>query len=280
MTQSLEFPVDGGVLRGLGFGTGARPVLAAHGITASGMSFRAVARHLPDGWRLVAPDLRGRGASADTPGPYGIDRHAADLCQLAEHLDAGPVALAGQSMGAYVALRAAARRPDLFDRLTLIDGGLPLPVPAGADLDQLLDASIGPALARLRHTYPSEQAYLDFFRAHPALADAWNDDVEQYVRYDLTGPPGALRSRAGEEAVRQDGRDLLASAESFGTDLVGLKVPVLLLPAPLVEHWRQQAPGLRTELVEDTNHYTILLDDRAGATIARRITDPATWPAP
>jgi pimeloyl-ACP methyl ester carboxylesterase len=258
------------------------------------MSFRAVARQLPDGWRLLAPDLRGRGASADSPGPYGIDRHAADLCEIAEHLDAGPVALAGQSMGAYVALRAAARRPDLFDRLTLIDGGLPLPVPAGADLDQLLDASIGPALARLRHTYPSEQAYLDFFRAHPALADAWNDDVEHFVRYDLTGPPGALRSRADEEAVRQDGRDLLASAESFGTDLVGLKVPVLLLhaprgmlgappgllPAPLVEHWRRQAPGLRTELVEDTNHYTILLDDRAAATIARRITDPATWPAP
>jgi len=283
-----EFPVEGGTIKALSFGHGQRPVLAAHGITASGMSFRAVGRYLPDGWRLIAPDLRGRGASAKVPGPYGIDRHAADLCRIAEHLDAGPVALAGHSMGAYVALRAAARRPDLFDRLVLIDGGLPLPVPAGADLDQLLEVSLGPALARLRHTYPSEQAYLDFFRAHPALADAWNDDVEQYVRYDLTGPPGALRSRADEEAVRYDGRDLLANAESFGTDLVALKVPVLLLyaplgmlgappamlPEPLVEHWRQQAPHLRTELVEDTNHYTILLGERAAAKIAQRLTIP------
>src|SRR5262249_46549282 len=129
MTRSIQLPVDGGVLTALHFGTGARPVLAAHGITASGMSFRAVARHLPSEWHLVAPDLRGRGASMAVPGPYGIDRHAADLCQIAEHLDAGPVALTGQSMGGYVALRAAARRPDLFDRLVLIDGGLPLPVP-------------------------------------------------------------------------------------------------------------------------------------------------------
>src|SRR5262249_34442728 len=157
---------------------------------------------------------------------------AADLCQIAEHLDAGPVALAGQSMGAYVALRAAARRPDLFNRLVLIDGGLPLPVPPGADLDQVLAATIGPALARLRHTSPSEQSYLDLFRAPPALAESWNDDVEQYVRYALTGPPGALRSRAAQEAVRYDGRDLLAAAESFGTDLVALKLPVLLLFAP------------------------------------------------
>jgi pimeloyl-ACP methyl ester carboxylesterase len=112
------------------------------------------------------------------------------------------------------------------------------------------------------------------------------------VRYDLTGPPGALRSRADEHAVRTDGRDLLANAASFGADLVKLTIPALLLtaprgmfgqppgihPAPLVEYWRQQAPHLRTELVDDTNHYTILLDPRAAATIARRITDPATWP--
>lgn len=293
----IDVPVDGGPLRVLRFGTGPRIAVAAHGITASAMSFGAVARQLPEDWSLVAVDLRGRGASAGLPGPYGIDRHAADLSRVAEHLIAehpgvGSVALAGQSLGAYVALRAAARRPELFDRLVLIDGGLPLPVPPGADLDHVLDVSIGPALARLRMTFPTEQAYLDFFRAHPALSAAWNDDVEAYVRYDLTGPPGALRSRVNEEAVRADGRELLAEADSFGTDLAGLTMPTLLLtaprgmfgeppgmqPEPLVGYWRQQAPRLRHELVEDTNHYTILFADRAAATLARRITDVDTWP--
>ncbi|OLE23795.1 MAG: alpha/beta hydrolase [Actinobacteria bacterium 13_1_20CM_3_71_11] len=294
MTDPISIPVDDGVLGALRFGTGPRIALAAHGITASAMSFGAVARHLPEGWSLVAVDLRGRGSSASLPGPYGIDRHAADLSQAAEHLTAGQVALVGQSLGAYVALRAAARRPELFDRLVLVDGGLPLPVPPGVDPDHLLDVSIGPALARLRMTFPTEEAYLDFFRAHPALSGAWNCDVEAYVRYDLTGEPGALRSRVNEEAVRVDGRELLAGADSFGTDLIGLTVPVLLLtaprgmlgeppglhPEPLVGYWRQQAPRLRHELVEDTNHYTILLADRAATTLARRITDSGTWPDP
>jgi pimeloyl-ACP methyl ester carboxylesterase len=291
--QEIDVPVDGGALRALRYGSGPHLVVAAHGITASAVSFRAVARQLPDTWSMIALDLRGRGGSAGLPGPFGIDRHAVDICQVVEHLDAGPVALTGQSMGAYVALRAAAIRPRLFDRLVLIDGGLPLPVPAGADLDQLLDASVGPAIARLHQTFASEEAYLDFFRAHPALAGAWTDDIEAYVRYDLTGPVGAMRSRVDEAAVRTDGRDLLANAESFGADLTKLAVPALLLyaprgmlgeppgmlPAPLVEHWRRQAPQLRTELVEDTNHYTILFADRAAGLLARRITDTATWPA-
>jgi lipase len=293
MTDPISIPVDGGVLGALRFGTGPRIALAVHGITASAMSFGAVARHMPEDWSLVAVDLRGRGSSAGLPGPYGFDRHAADLSRVVEQLGAGRVTLVGQSLGGYVALRAAARRPELFDRLVLVDGGLPLPVPPGVDLDDLLDVSIGPALARLRMTFPTEESYLDFFRAHPALSADWNGDLEAYVRYDLTGPPGALRSRVNEEAVRVDGRELLAEADSFGTDLVGLTVPVLLLtaprgmfgeppglhPEPLVAHWRRQVPRLRHELVEDTNHYTILLTDRAAATLARRITDSGSWPS-
>lgn len=69
MNEPAEFdlPVEGGTLRVLRFGRGPRIALAAHGITGSGMSFRALARHLPDEWSLLAPDLRGRGGSADTP---------------------------------------------------------------------------------------------------------------------------------------------------------------------------------------------------------------------
>jgi pimeloyl-ACP methyl ester carboxylesterase len=285
--ETIDVPVGGGALRTLRFGRGPQAVLAAHGITASGMAYGGVARHLPDGWTLLAPDLRGRGGSAGLPGPYGIDRHAEDLCRVAEHLDAGPVVLAGHSMGAYAALRAAVRRPELFARLVLIDGGLPLPVPEGADLDQVLDASLGPAIARLRETYASDDDYVGFFRAHPALGADWNDDIEAYVRYDLTGPPGGRRSRADENAVRTDGRDLLTGGASFGADLEGLALPTLLMTAPrgmfgappgmypeeLVAHWTERAPALRAEQVADCNHYTILLGEPA-ALVARRLTEP------
>ncbi|MER5399904.1 alpha/beta fold hydrolase [Streptomyces sp. NPDC002599] len=280
----LDLPVEGGTLRVLRFGGGPRIALAAHGITGSGMSFRAMARHLPDEWSLFAPDLRGRGGSADTPGPYGLDRHATDLCRLARDLGGGrPVALTGHSMGAYTALRAAALRPALFDRLLLVDGGLPLPVPPGTDLDAVLDTTLGPALARLGRTYDTDAAYVDFFRAHPALGPHWNADIETYVRYDVTGPRGARRSKVREEAVRHDGRDLLTSAGLFAADLTGLGVPALLLRAPLgllgqeppmleasvVARWTGGPANLPAELVEGSNHYTILLGT-AARTVAER----------
>ncbi|MGC4983633.1 alpha/beta hydrolase [Streptomyces sp. DT193] len=280
----LDLPVEGGTLRVLRFGRGPRIALAAHGITGSGMSFRAMARHLPDEWSLFAPDLRGRGGSADTPGPYGLDRHAMDLCRLAQDLGGGrQVALTGHSMGAYTALRAAALRPALFDRLLLVDGGLPLPVPPGTDLDAVLDTTLGPALARLGRTYDTDAAYVDFFRAHPALGPHWNADIETYVRYDVRGPRGARRSKVREEAVRHDGRDLLTSADLFAAGLTGLGVPALLLHAPLgllgqkppmleasvVARWTGGPVNLPAELVEGSNHYTILLGT-AARTVAER----------
>jgi pimeloyl-ACP methyl ester carboxylesterase len=285
--QPLDIPVRDGALRALRFGAGPRTVLAAHGLTASAMSFRTVARHLPADWSLVALDLRGRGGSADLPGPYGMTAHAADIAAAAEHLGA-PLVLTGQSMGAYAALRAAANRPELFTRLVLIDGGLPLAVPEGADPDQVLEVTVGPAVTRLRQTYPNLETYLDVFRAHPALVADWNDDLTEYVRYDATGEPGAIRSRVDGEAVRADGRDLLVNAASFGDDLLSLTVPTVLLhaprgmfgaepgllPQPVVDHWAARAPALRAELVEGTNHYTILMTDRAGELIAARLTEP------
>jgi pimeloyl-ACP methyl ester carboxylesterase len=46
-------------------------VIALHGITASARSWPVVARALPSDWTLLAPDLRGRGASARLPGQQG-----------------------------------------------------------------------------------------------------------------------------------------------------------------------------------------------------------------
>ncbi len=284
----LDIPVAGGRLRALRWGGGENVIVAAHGITSSAMAWQAVGRNLPDGWSLVAPDLRGRGGSSHLPGPYGLGRHAEDVLATIRYLGGHPV-LAGHSMGGYVALLANDAAPGLAARLVLLDGGLPLPVPDGADLDALLDASLGPALVRLSQTYPSPQAYVHFWRAHPALSEAWTADVEDYVRYDLTGPAGALRSRVVETAARADGRELLASGQRVGDALQRLARPTVLLTAPsgmlgeppgllpdwLVATWRERAPQLRPEIVPATNHYTILFAADAVATVVATLTETA-----
>jgi len=286
----FDVPVDGGELRVLQWGTGRRVAVAVHGITASAMSWQAVARQMPPGWTLAAPDLRGRGSSADLPGPYGLEQHAADVTAVLRHFGgsgARPV-LAGHSMGAYVALLTHDAHPSLSRRLVLVDGGLPLPVPDGVDPEVALEAGLGPAIARLRQTFASTEAYLAFWRAHPALARHWSPDVEAYARYDLTGEAPSMRSRVAEAAVRPDSRDVLADkpfADALGrltrpTPLLTaptgfLGEPPPLFPAELVESWVERVSCLRPQRVPDVNHYTILFDKRAAAMVARAITTVA-----
>ncbi|MDF3288749.1 alpha/beta hydrolase [Streptomyces silvisoli] len=286
-TAELHIPVGDGSLRALRFGTGPRLVLAVHGITGSAMAFRAVARQLPEEYSLFALDLRGRGGSAGLPGPYGLGRHADDVRRAAELLGVeDKLTLVGHSMGAYVALRAAAAWPELFDRLLLVDGGLPLPTPPGADPDRVLDATLGPMLGRLGRTFDSAAAHLDLFRAHPALGPYWNEDIEAYVRADLTGADGSWRSRVSVDAVRADGRDLLTSSARVAADLERLSLPALLVYAPLgmfdrapgllptglVARWRDRVASLRTELLPGCNHYTIVLGEPARL-LARRLAE-------
>lgn len=271
----------------LTFGDGPEIVVAVHGITASAMTWPPVARRLSPGWTLVAPDLRGRGAAAELPGPYGLRRHVQDVCAVARSRGAESRAvLVGHNMGAFIALLAAAAEPSLFRRLVLIDGGLPFPsLPEDVSIDDVLTATLGPAIDRLSRTFASEQAYLDFFRAHPALAADWNDDIADYARYDLTGPPGELRSRVVGDAVREDGRDILTLAADYRAAWDALRVPTVLLRAP--RGMFGQVPGLITddvvaeaarrrtditiETVADANHYTIVLAGRFAAQVARHV---------
>lgn len=284
-TKAHDAEVAGGTLRVLSWGTGPRPVLAVHGITGNAACWRAVARALPDSSTLYAVDLRGRGHSGALPGPYGFGQHGADLVAAALALGLDRPVLVGHSLGAYIALLAADAHPAVFGRLVLVDGGLPLPVPAGVDLDELLAASLGPALARLTQTYPTAEAYVQFWRAHPALTGAWTGDVEQYVRYDLTGGPGPLRSRVVPESARSDGRDLLTSGERIAAALGRLSRPTPLLRAPagmfgqppgmipdeLAAYWQAQVPALAVHTVPQANHYTILFDQAAASTIAAQL---------
>ncbi|MGI9156844.1 MAG: alpha/beta fold hydrolase [Marmoricola sp.] len=287
------YDVTGGTLHALRFGDGPHTALAAHGITSSAMAWPAVADALPTSWSLVALDLRGRGVSRDLPGPFGLRAHAADLVRVAEALDrGGDLVLTGHSMGAYVAVRAAHHRPELFCRLVLVDGGVALPFPEDADADEVLDTTLGPAITRLRETYPTVDAYVDFFRSHPALGPFWNDTIEDYVRYDALDTPGGIRSRAVEDAVRADGRDLLVSGAELDAELRDLPLPVDLLVAPAGMFG--QPPGLLpaqavssygevgnvcVETVPDTNHYTILFASKAAERVAAAITQGVSMSA-
>ena len=280
----VDVDVAGGRLRVARWGSGSLPVLGIHGITASSVSLQPVARRLGGACTVLAPDLRGRGASSDLPGPFGMQAHAADCARVLEELAGAPAVVVGESMGGFVAVVLGASRPDLVAGLVLVDGGIPLPLPDGADREALAAAVLGPALSRLEMTFPSVDAYLDFWRAHPAVGEEWNADVEAYLRYDLVPTTGGFRSRVSAEAVRADSLQTLAEPDVIRDALSALRCPVHLLratrnllnqspgliPDEVVADWRSRLPELTDEVVDDTNHYTLMLGERGASLIASR----------
>jgi pimeloyl-ACP methyl ester carboxylesterase len=280
-----DITVDGGPLRVGIWGDGGPLVVAAHGITGSHMSWAAVGPELGRDHRFVAPDLRGRGASRDLPGPYGMAAHAADLAVV---LDAfgGPAILVGHSMGGFVVVETARRYPDLVRRLVLVDGGAPLPLPAGIDAsagdDEMgarLAEALGPSYARLSMTFPSREAYRDMWRAHPSLVD-WTDVIEAYCDYDLVGTEPELRPACRLETALRDSRDLYALP---GVEPGPLPVPAAFLRAergmmdePDKPFYRpgyasRWFPGLVESTVDGTNHYTIVLGPAGVAAVAAAV---------
>ncbi len=84
------------------------PLLLLHGFMGTGASeFPALRAHLARRYRVIAPDLRGYGASTPKPREYGSDfyaRDAADMAALLTHLDISGAAVVGYSDGGEVAL--------------------------------------------------------------------------------------------------------------------------------------------------------------------------------
>ena len=100
----------------IGHGT---TVLLLHSGVADRRMWVPMVRELADGLRVVAPDLRGFG---DTPMPTGGAAYgdAADVADLLDHLEIGPVTVVGSSLGGRVALELAVTRPDLVGSLLLL----------------------------------------------------------------------------------------------------------------------------------------------------------------
>ncbi|MGA5704843.1 alpha/beta hydrolase [Peterkaempfera bronchialis] len=283
--EEFAVAVPGGdltVLRWPATDPAAPTVLALHGITANGLAWGEVAEQLAGRATLVAPDLRGRAGSRAVAGPYGLARHADDAAAVLDHLELDGAVVAGHSMGAWVAALAAVRHPGRIRRVVLVDGAVSFPLPPGVTEDDALAAVLGPALARLTMSFPSRDAYRDFWRQHPAFHDAvWTDRLGAHLQRDLVGSEPELRSSCVEEAIHTDGAQVLLDAEAAAA-VHRLPCPATLLwaerglldqPQGMYDAARLTAAGLDPERVTTiaapgTNHYSVLLGAGGARTVA------------
>ncbi len=96
-------------------GAADRPaVLCLHGLTRNARDFEGVAARLAvAGWRVIVPDIRGRGASdpASDPATYALPIYLADMDALSATAGFDQAVHIGTSMGALLTMLTAAARP-------------------------------------------------------------------------------------------------------------------------------------------------------------------------
>jgi pimeloyl-ACP methyl ester carboxylesterase len=100
-------------------------LVCAHGLTRQGRDFDVLAQAMRDGYRVVCPDVVGRGESdrLTDPSAYQIPTYVADMVTLLARLDARTVHWFGTSMGGLIGMVLAALPGSPIARLVLNDVG-------------------------------------------------------------------------------------------------------------------------------------------------------------
>jgi pimeloyl-ACP methyl ester carboxylesterase len=118
-TTSFQVERDGVVLRGEQAGDGP-PIVLLHGLSATRRHVVQGSRHLiKRGYRLIAYDARGHGASSPG-GSYDYAELVADLEAVLDHLGIERAALVGSSMGAATAMAFTLEHPERVAALVQI----------------------------------------------------------------------------------------------------------------------------------------------------------------
>jgi lipase len=287
--RAIDVAVDGGSLHaGVWEPTDAAPevptVLLVHGVTASHLAWPFVVDRLP-GVRVIAPDLRGRGRSNGIEGSAGMAAHAADLAALLDAVGVDRAVVVGHSMGGFVSIVFSHRYPERVSRVLLVDGGLPLDVPAGLTTDELVAGILGPTAARLSMRFADAGEYSDFWRRHPAFASDWTPELESYLAYDLVDDgAGAFRPATSYATTADDTVDM-NTGNALPDALAGMRHPTRLLTVPRglqdeppglyapehLERLLAQYPGVDHERIDGFNHYTIVMSPGGADVVAAAV---------
>ncbi|MGW4468436.1 alpha/beta fold hydrolase [Nonomuraea sp. NPDC004354] len=239
-------------------------VLLLHGLAGQSREWEALGAHLGGRYRLLALDQRGHGGSEPRPGDTSRAAFAADAVAVIAELAAGPVILAGQSLGGVTAIQAAAARPDLVRALLLVEAG-------AAAGDDETPAEIDGWLGSWPVPFAAHEDAVRFFGGGP-VGEGWASG--------LVAAADGLRPTFEREVVV----DVIAAhaRRSNWDDWAGIACPTTVvlgergvLPAEEVAEMRRLRPDARFVTVPGAGHDLHLERPAAVAAELDRLLAPA-----
>jgi pimeloyl-ACP methyl ester carboxylesterase len=182
-------------------GGGGATALFLPGLAWGTLVFRAQVAALEGQYRCVAVEPRGQGRSEVTKDGYELDNLALDASALIDHLGLAPCHLVGHSLGGSVAVRVAARRPEVVRSLAMLN--------ATADEDPIWDRILFRGLSYLVEGFGMgrvddrlvDTMFGQTFLNDPARVGQREEARNQFLSNDSTGIARAVRGWLRSPAV-------------------------------------------------------------------------------
>jgi len=153
------------------------PLLWVHGFGGSGADWKYIFREVPAGYRLIAPDMRGHGASTGTDGNYSFRQSARDVGVLLDVLGVSRIKAVGLSGGGITLLHLATQQPQRVEAMVVISAPPYFPPQVRAIQRQYSIARIGDMeMTRMRERHKGGEEQIDWIIAQTrAMAETYDD---------------------------------------------------------------------------------------------------------
>jgi pimeloyl-ACP methyl ester carboxylesterase len=234
--------------------TGAgEPLVLVHGSWGDHHNWDRVVASLADSFRVLVYDRRGHSASERPAAQGSVFDDADDLAALVEQLGLAPAHVAGNSFGATIALRAAARRPDAFRSLIAHEPPL-FPLLAGTQFEPALDEvqrrirAVVELLEREEHT-DAAQLFTETIAYGPG---AWTEQLTPEMReVCIFNAPTFLDEARDPDALQID-LDALAGFDKPALLTSGTESAPFF--APVVDMVAKRLPRSARVSIEGADH--------------------------
>ncbi|MBI3524882.1 MAG: alpha/beta hydrolase [Betaproteobacteria bacterium] len=248
-------------------------LVCVHGLTRCGRDFDFLAQALEAKYRVVCPDVVGRGLSdwlVDKP-QYRIEQYLADMVTLIARLDVEQVHWVGTSMGGLIGMALAAQANTPISRLVLNDAG---PVVTAVSMVRI--AQYVGKDPRFESMEQAEQFVRAVSATFGQFTDAqWRHLTEHVVR---TGADGKIEFRYDPgiaEPFRQfrgEGQDLelwpIYDAIRCPTLVIRGAESDLLRPETVAQ-MRQRGPHAESAEIPGVGHAPMLMDEAQVAVVRK-----------
>jgi pimeloyl-ACP methyl ester carboxylesterase len=250
----------------------ATTVICVHGLTRQGRDFDYLASSLAtQGYRVVCPDLVGRGQSGWMPHAlnYVFPQYCADLGSLLATVRSANVYWVGSSLGGLVGLVLASMSDSPITKLVVNDIGPEVPISAAARVGVRI-AGLPTAFASLDE---AEQFHRTTFADWGELTDAqWRHVTAHAVREDPNGPGYVARM---DPKIVVAYHWLFYYRMALWSHWERIRRPILLVhgehsdfvPRRLLHAMKRAAPQMQSYRVARVGHMPMLMSAEEIATI-------------